>query len=145
MSFRRTVVVGAALLFVLVSLSQSQSEIKKIPMKSTPASSGQAMYATYCAVCHGLSGKGNGPAARALTAVPTDLTRLATSHAGKFPQEHIYTAIRGDGNMPTAHGEMEMPVWAALFRESCGGVPSETEVHQRISNLTHYVESLQEK
>jgi len=30
-----------------------------------------------------------------------------------------------------------------LFTQSCGAVPPDAEVHQRISNLTKYVESLQ--
>jgi mono/diheme cytochrome c family protein len=35
---------------------------------------GEAMYAQYCASCHGATGKGDGPAA-ALLPAPTDLTK----------------------------------------------------------------------
>ena len=101
------------------------------------------MYANYCSVCHGNNGKGNGPAAKALKIVPPDLTRLAKHNNGKFPDSHVYTVIRGDSNNTTAHGAKDMPLWGALFTESSGATPPDAEVHQRISNLTKYVASLQ--
>jgi hypothetical protein len=94
-------------------------------------------------VCHGNNGKGNGPAAKALKIVPPDLTRLAKHNNGKFPDSHVYTVIRGDSNNTTAHGAKDMPLWGALFTESSGATPPDAEVHQRISNLTKYVASLQ--
>ena len=39
---------------------------------------GKALYSQHCVVCHGLKGKGNGPAGRALDPKPTDFT-LATA------------------------------------------------------------------
>jgi Cytochrome c len=40
--------------------------IKHVPVKPTSAASGQEMFTTYCAVCHGGDGMGSGPAASAL-------------------------------------------------------------------------------
>ena len=37
--------------------------IKKAPMGQSDPSSGKAMYTSYCAPCHGASGKGDGPVA----------------------------------------------------------------------------------
>jgi len=145
MDYLRTIASGA-LLLALASVCVAQNvEIKKVPIQRTSAYSGQAMYGTYCAVCHGTNGTGNGPAARGLRTMPANLANLAQTHAGTFPATHVYAIISGDANMPAAHGEKDMPMWAALFRETCGGTPSESEVHQRISNLTRYVESLQRK
>jgi cytochrome c1 len=132
------------LAFTFVCAAQDLT-IHKVPMKHVAAYSGAGMYTKYCAVCHGNSGTGNGPAAKALKIVPPDLTRLAMQNHGKFPESHVYAVIRGDTNMPTAHGAKDMPAWAALFAESSGAIPPDAEVHQRISNLTKHVKSLQQK
>jgi mono/diheme cytochrome c family protein len=144
MHLRRLVcAVSVFLLAFTIVCAAQEVIIKKVPMKHVAAYSGESMYANYCAVCHGDNGRGNGPAAKALMVSPPDLTRLAKQNDGKFPESHVYTVIRGDTNLPTAHGAKDMPVWAELFTESSGGIPSNAEVHRRISNLTKYVESLQ--
>jgi mono/diheme cytochrome c family protein len=130
--------------FAIVGVAQ-ETTIDKIPIKHVAAHSGEGMYTNYCAVCHGTTGIGNGPAAKALNTAVPDLTTLSRQNNGKFPELHVYTVIRGDTNMPAAHGGKDMPVWGALFVESCGGVPPDSEVHQRIRNLTKYVQSLQKK
>lgn len=131
------------LAFTIVCAAQ-EAIIKKVPIKSVAAYSGKGMYNNYCAVCHGNNGMGNGPAVTALKIRPADLTRLTRQNHGKFPESHVYTVIRGDTNLPTAHGAKDMPLWGALFAESSAAVPPDAEVHQRISNLTKYVASLQQ-
>lgn len=49
-------------------------EIRHVPVKAGSPASGPEMYTAYCAVCHGIDGKGKGPAAEALKVPPTDLT-----------------------------------------------------------------------
>ena len=46
------------------------------PVKDDAAATkaGKDLYATYCTACHGAKGKGNGPAAAALTPKPSDHT-----------------------------------------------------------------------
>jgi len=128
-----------AVLALCVVFAMAQ-EIKTIPMSRTSQASGQEMYVAYCAACHGVKGKGNGPAAPALKQAPTDLTRLAKSHGGVFPAEQIDQEIRGDINSPS-HGSKDMPIWGSLL-SLAGSGPQETS--QRIYNLRKYVESLQE-
>ena len=41
------------------------------------ATGGKALYVSYCTPCHGQSGKGDGPAAAALTPKPADHTSMA--------------------------------------------------------------------
>lgn len=142
MNLCRLTCVSVFLLAFTIVCAAQEVIIEKVPMKHVAAHSGASMYANYCAVCHGNNGMGNGPAATALKIHPADLTSLARQNHGKFPQSHVYTVIRGDTNLPTAHGK-DMPVWGKLFTESSGAVPPDAEVHQRISNLTRYVESLQ--
>jgi len=116
--------------------------IKHVPIKNTSAASGQEMFSTYCAVCHGKDGKGNGPAADALKAAPSNLTTLSSKNGGKYPSMKVASIIRGDDAVP-AHGSKEMPVWGKLFYSMSEG--HEAEVLQRVANLNHYVESLQTK
>lgn len=97
---------------------------------------------SYCAACHGKDGKGGGPAARALTKQPPDLTLLAKSSGGKFPATRVYTSVSGDFNT-VAHGSGEMPVWGAIFRDASAG--KDTIVKLRLSNLTRHIESIQQK
>jgi len=132
------------MLFAVAAASQNQPQttIKHVPVQATSPSSGAEMYRTYCAVCHGTDGKGNGPAAPALKAVPTDLTMLSKNNGGKYPDMKVSSTIRGEGNL-AAHGTQEMPVWGNLFWGMSHG--HESEVQQRVANLTKYIESLQAK
>jgi mono/diheme cytochrome c family protein len=116
--------------------------IKHVPVQRTNAASGQEMYTSYCAVCHGSDGTGNGPAATALKSPPTNLTELAEKNSGKYPALHVSSVIRGEADLP-AHGNKDMPVWGPLFRRISQG--NEGEVQQRIANLNQYIESIQKK
>jgi len=135
------------ILFSYGAVAQDQAAdqgkvVKHTTVKPTNPTSGKEMYTAYCAVCHGESGKGNGPAASALKVAPTDLTLLSKNNGGKFPSMKVSTAIRGDSAI-AAHGTKDMPVWGALFWGMSQG--HEGEVQQRIANLTKYIESLQAK
>ena len=121
-------------------LAYAETTIKKTTMKPTSPASGEEMYKAYCASCHGLQGKGNGPAARALKTVPTDLTMLAKKNGGKFPENAVYHSIQGDINNP-AHGSMEMPVWGYLFAQGNGSDAGNVKL--RLANLTKYIEAMQ--
>ena len=115
-------------------------EIKKVPIQSTSAASGQAMFKEYCAVCHGTSGKGDGPAANALKKRPADLTQLARKNNGAFPDVHVMNFITGE-DVVAAHGSRDMPVWGALFSSLS---PNDRDVVKlRVANLADYVKSLQ--
>jgi mono/diheme cytochrome c family protein len=121
---------------------QPKTTLQHVPIKSTSAASGKEMFQSYCAVCHGTDGKGGGPAASALKTPPADLTTLSKSNGGTFPSMKVSSLIRGTSDL-TAHGSKEMPVWGPLFRSVSGG--HESEVQQRVANLTHYIETLQSK
>ena len=121
---------------------QTKPTIQHSTIKSTSAASGKEMYTSYCAVCHGTDGKGGGPAASALKTHPPDLTLLSKNNGGKYPSLKVTSTIRGTSDLP-AHGSEEMPVWGPLFRNISNG--HESEVQQRVANLTHYIESLQAK
>ncbi len=126
----------------VVSFGADQKVIKKVAAPQTSAASGEEMYVSYCAVCHGKDGKGDGPAASALKAAPTDLTTLTKKNNGKYPSMHVFHTIAGEENVP-AHGSQDMPIWGPAFRALSGG--STATVQMRITNLTNFVESMQQK
>jgi mono/diheme cytochrome c family protein len=129
----------------LVALAQDQptKTIKHVAVRPTSPASGEEMYTSYCAVCHGTDLKGNGPAASAMKVQPTDLTLMAKkSSDGKYPYNRVASAIQGDVNLP-AHGSKDMPVWGSLFWHMSSG--HQSEVQQRVSNLSKYIESKQAK
>jgi mono/diheme cytochrome c family protein len=127
---------------VLVMAQNQTPVVKHVPIHPTNAASGQEMFKSYCAVCHGQDGKGNGPAASALKMPVTDVTTLAQKNAGKYPALHVSSVIRGEADLP-AHGSKDMPVWGPLFLRISQG--HEAEVQQRIANLNQYIESIQAK
>jgi len=131
--------VGLVLCLAVFSEPQ-QKQIKPVPAQPTSPVSSQEMFKTYCAVCHGSDGKGGGPAAEALKVPPPDLTILARKNGGKYPSDHVTSAIQGDLHLP-AHGSKEMPVWGCLFWRMSQGHTSEVQL--RVSNLNKYIESLQ--
>lgn len=120
----------------------AQTTVKHVPAPLTSAASGSEMYKAYCAACHGTDGKGNGPAAPALKVPPTDLSSLSKSNNGKFPATKVASTIRGEADIP-AHGNRDMPVWGKVFWSMSHG--HESEVQQRVGNLSKYIESLQSK
>lgn len=129
-------------LVTMASAQEPKKEIKRVPIKPTSAASGQEMYKTYCAVCHGTDGKGNGPAVDALKVPPPDLTVMAAKNGGKYPALKVSAIISGE-EVLAAHGSKDMPIWGHLFRSMSGG--HEAEVQQRVANLNKYIESLQKK
>src|SRR5579864_9812074 len=141
MHARKLFGMGAVLLLsaaFAVAQQAGTTQIKHVPVKATNAASGQEMFASYCAVCHGANATGNGPATSALKAAPTDLTALANKNGGKYPSMHVSSVLRGEAELP-AHGSKDMPVWGPLFRNLAQG--HDAEVQQRIANINQYLES----
>lgn len=122
--------------------AQSAPQVKHVPITNAPSNSGKEMFKSYCAVCHGVDGKGNGPAAAALKTPPTDLTGLAKNAGAQYPASHVAAVIRGQAITPS-HGSQDMPVWGPLFSSISQG--HEAQVQQRITNLVNYVGTLQAK
>jgi mono/diheme cytochrome c family protein len=133
-------VLAAAL---LVSMGYAQSSTNAtITVKKTTATSGQQMYFNYCASCHGVNGKGDGPAAAALKMPPTDLTALSRNNHGEFPETHIVTVLEYGSEIPS-HGSAGMPVWGPILGKIETVNPQVKQL--RISNLIRYLKTLQAK
>ena len=82
--------IAIALLLVAIAAAAPQEPAKMPPSQSkTAVAMGKATYLEYCASCHGPDARGTGPTAPALKIPPTDLTGMAKSHGGKFPDEYV--------------------------------------------------------
>jgi mono/diheme cytochrome c family protein len=98
-------------------------------------------YEKYCASCHGSEGRGDGPVAQAMKAMPADITLLSTNNDGKFPTEQVQAVIDGRADVK-AHGPRAMPVWGEEFYVSAEGV-GQRQARDRIDALTEYVRRMQ--
>jgi mono/diheme cytochrome c family protein len=136
---------GAALLLAVVA---------SLPLSAAAAKAdfGKYEYDSHCAVCHGQSGKGDGPYASLgdRDQAVANLTTLAKRNGGVFPFQRVYETI--DGTVAVkAHGTSDMPIWGQRYRAQAGevmfDVPYDPEVYvrTRILALTEYLSRLQAK
>jgi mono/diheme cytochrome c family protein len=54
-------VAGLLLATAAFGIAQTTPVIKEVPVRPTSPASGKQMYTTYCAVCHGVDGRGRSP------------------------------------------------------------------------------------
>ena len=141
-SLAAIVAISSAIAVGQAPSAQSTPQVKHVPITNVPPNSGKEMFKSYCAVCHGVDAKGNGPAASAMKTPPTDLTGLAKKSNGEYPAAHVAAVIRGQAATPS-HGSQDMPIWGRLFSSLSQG--HEGPVQQRITNLVDYIETLQAK
>lgn len=138
----RAVLVAALVLLVSETNGQDKPAVHKAPAHPIVAASGKQTYTQYCASCHGVDARGEGPAAFVLKTPPPDLTTLAKRHGGKFPQEYVFDVLRF-GTRIVSHGSSDMPIWGPIF----GSMENydEVAVRKRIKDLCDYLTSLQQK
>ena len=107
------------------------------------ASSGEELYRRFCASCHGVEGRGDGPVAASLRVEVPDLTRTASRARGMDPRERIVRVIDGR-YIVGAHGTRLMPVWGEdLARLEIGNPDAERSTQILIGRLADYVSGLQ--
>jgi len=135
------IVVAATLATGMSYADQSKSKVT-IPVTKTSAASGKLMYSSYCAPCHGVDGRGQGPVASALRTPPMDLTVLSRNNHEKFPDTHIVSVLQNGAEIPS-HGTAEMPVWGPILGKMNQSNPQDRLL--RISNLSRYLETMQVK
>ena len=120
---------------------------------SQELSLGQREYESNCAVCHGKSGKGDGPVAQVIIGTVPDLTALTTNNKGVFPVERMYEVIDGRAEI-VAHGLRDMPVWGYEYSSEAarqmaatpdGVGDTQAFVRGRILALIEYISTLQAK
>jgi mono/diheme cytochrome c family protein len=141
--FKQFAVIAAAAALLMAAGHATETKSKIIvPVDKTNPTDGKLMYTSYCAPCHGTDGRGNGPVAGALKSPPTDLSALAKSNNGKYPDAHVVAVLRFGSTLP-AHGTAQMPVWGPLLGKIDTVQAHDTQL--RISNLSRYLHSIQVK
>ena len=144
---KRAFFVSSILLGMLLSLSSGWAQPQHSEKGKTGADSlsnksidGRALYKDYCASCHGVDARGDGPAAKSLNAPPSDLTRISARNGGTFPFDRVSRIISGYDKMPGSHGSADMPVWGPIFSR----VESDRELGRlRIDSLAKYLRQIQ--
>jgi mono/diheme cytochrome c family protein len=106
---------------------------------------GRRQFTEKCAVCHGLSGKGDGALAAKLKGQPADLTRLSEKYGGTFPYSEIYAKIDGreeEEEIIRTHIASEMPAFYSAPSlgndkqfEDAGGRLAPVQIRQIVSFL----------
>jgi mono/diheme cytochrome c family protein len=104
---------------------------------------GSPIFQRYCASCHGLGGRGDGPTAPTLRTRPANLTGIAKRRGGEFPTGTIAQFIDGRFVLP-AHGSREMPVWGERFGSDVPDADlGESISRGNIVSLVEYLKSIQ--
>ena len=96
-----------ALSFALAVAAHSPS------LAAQEASEGRKLYVTYCSGCHGISGKGDGPAAKTLAPKPADHTIAAM----KNYSDQYLASIISKGGASVGKSPL-MPAWGSVLKES---------------------------
>ena len=102
---------------------------------------GAAIYAAYCADCHGRDGKPPGPRASSRNLSVPDLRLMARRNKGVFPAKQVENLLSGTTQSPVIHGGIDMPVWGPVLAR--GGGDGNMTAAEAVLSLTRYLESLQ--
>lgn len=107
------------------------------------AMSGKPLYERFCAACHGVTGKGDGPVSASFAVEVPDLTLIARRAGGEYPRDRIVRIIDGR-HVIGAHGSRTMPVWGEDFSYlEIGNPDAERTTRIVIDRLADYVWLLQ--
>jgi mono/diheme cytochrome c family protein len=135
--------VGAAVCLsaVLAWTAASDGSLQERPPRED-YNSGAYLYRTFCATCHGDSGKGDGPVADLAVRRPSDLTALARTHGGTYPRNEVMAVL--ENNPPVAgHEPPAMPNWGNVLKTTAGD--DARIVRRRLDALVDHVATLQQK
>lgn len=104
---------------------------------------GKELYERFCASCHGVEGRGDGPVSPYFTIEVPDLTLIARRAGGAYPRDRVVRIIDGR-HIFGAHGTRTMPVWGEDFSRAAPGDPNaERQTRLIIDRLADYVAELQ--
>ncbi len=102
---------------LLIFLAVSAPEVFADP---PPAYEGRRLYVSYCQLCHGTGGKGDGPLAKVMKISPADLTTTVRSRSDTI----LTKIITGEGRQTITGRDRHnllsdaMPEWKDVFNEA---------------------------
>ena len=132
--------VALSAIFCLVAVSPPAQTVPRAAAAAA-IERGRVSYGQYCASCHGLNGKGEGPAVAATSRNAPDLT-VMEKRFGIFLGAQLESAIRGTDPI-VAHGSPGMMLWAAILRRDAAKGRADGDT--RIADLIAFIESMQQK
>ena len=107
--------ISSMLLLTLLAAGASQ-----VSANPPPAYEGRRLYVSYCQLCHGTGGKGDGPLAKKMQISPADLTTTVRSRSDTI----LMKIITGEGRQTITGRDRHnllsdaMPEWKDIFSES---------------------------
>ncbi|MEL7124240.1 MAG: cytochrome c [Bacteroidota bacterium] len=125
------------------STEQTNDEVEEINTEEIAKSSveeGKEWYTSYCTMCHGKDGSGDGILIDKLQQIPPDLRTLSL-RGGEFSRDLISNIIAGVENVP-GHSTGDMPAWFETFKES-EGITDEAVLREKINRIVDYLETIQ--
>ena len=108
-------IVHAVLLLVLLMVS-----LPAVSANPPPAYEGRRLFVSYCQLCHGVSGKGDGPLSKEMKITPADLTTTVRSRSDTI----LKKIITGEGRQTITGRDRHnllsetMPAWKDVFDDS---------------------------
>jgi cbb3-type cytochrome c oxidase subunit III len=108
-------IIHAMGLLTLITVS-----VPEVSANPPPAYEGRRLYVSYCQLCHGADGKGDGPLAKAIQISPADLTTTVRSRSDTI----LMKIITGEGRQTITGRDRHnllseaMPEWKDVFSES---------------------------
>jgi mono/diheme cytochrome c family protein len=137
-----------SLLLLAAVVAVAQAPPAPAPSKPVPPAdagvhsvAGAYAYRTYCASCHGVDGRGDGPLAENLRFRPPDLTLVAKRNGGEFPTEKVQRIVDGRRPLP-GHGGSDMPIWGDAFK-NVETAFDEATVKEKVRSVVDYLRTLQ--
>ena len=134
---------GAILIFAIAAglsaIVAAQESNEQAFLSNNHLTDGAELFRLYCASCHGVDGRGDGPAAGAMKRQPPNLTTIARRNGGKFPDARVEHIIDGY-EVAASHGSRDMPVWGDFFHDM---QRDDARLKLREHNLTQYIRSIQ--
>lgn len=136
--FARAAALGVVIACAVVPLAPAQFAAVTLDDYS-----GEELFERFCASCHGVGARGNGPVAGSLNVSVPDLTAIRVRY-GEFREGMIRDVIDGRGIDMRAHGTRTMPVWGREFWVEQGAdVNAQKSARAAIDKLVDYLRSLQ--
>jgi cbb3-type cytochrome c oxidase subunit III len=108
-------IIHAVVLLTLIAVS-----VPEVSASPPPAYEGRKLYVSYCQLCHGTDGKGDGPLAKVMKISPADLTTTVRSRSDTI----LTKIITGQGRQTITGRDRHnllseaMPEWKDVFSES---------------------------
>ncbi len=113
-------IIHFVVLLMLVAVSSTEAAADPIEASLPAAYEGRRLYVSYCQLCHGSDGKGDGPLAKAMKISPADLNTTVRSRSDTI----LTKIITGEGRQTITGRDRHnllsdaMPEWKDVFNES---------------------------